>query len=68
MPRRTAKLVDNRQQRAELVVRRAEIAQADMRLAPKALFQLGGQARLGPVDRPIPNRRSTSRNTSNPPS
>src|SRR5215472_2128374 len=45
-PCRAAKLVDKREQRAVLVVRRAEIAQADMRFGPEALFQLGGQSRL----------------------
>src|SRR5919204_5728316 len=43
-PRSSAELVDERKQRAVLVVRRAEVAQAEMRLDVEALHQFGSEA------------------------
>jgi hypothetical protein len=45
-PRRMAELVDEREQRAVLMIGRAEIAQAQMRLGLELLLQCGGEARL----------------------
>ena len=45
-PRCPAELVDEREQRAVLVIGRAEIAQAEMRLGVEALLQCRGDARL----------------------
>src|ERR1700731_3573906 len=45
-PGRPAELVDEREQRAVLVIGRAEIAQAEMRLGGQAFLKCPGDARL----------------------
>jgi hypothetical protein len=70
-PRCSSELADERKQPAVLVIGRAEIAQADMRLGGEALLQRCGDARLAETgfagDQPLPRaHRRNSRSISSP--